>query len=82
MQPEAARRLLSFELEYPQGETTYVLVSKREKPSKVKHNGVTLDEVARADLQAADAGWTYLPEHRSLVIKVTHSDKDRVMIHY
>ncbi|MFC5407183.1 hypothetical protein [Cohnella soli] len=73
-------KLVKFDLTYPAGETTYTLVTKREKPSKVQVNGATLSEVS--DFNTVAAGWSYDTATGYLVLKIQHSVVDKVKIHY
>ncbi|WP_214628086.1 hypothetical protein [Paenibacillus agaridevorans] len=73
-------KLVKFNLTYPSGETTYTLVSEREKPSKIKVNGTTLNEVA--DINSAATGWSYDTVNGYLVLKIQHAAADNVKIHY
>ena len=69
-------RGVSFELEYPAGETSYAVVAGLEPDVRVKKNGRVL---ARTDdLEAADEGWKVSADGL-LLLKIKH-DKLAVRI--
>lgn len=78
--PSNTQHLVSFDLTYPVGETTYVLVAQREQPRKITVNDVEL--LQQDDLTQAKSGWSYSDDKRYLYIKVEHSGLDHVKIHY
>ncbi|MFK7694451.1 hypothetical protein [Paenibacillus sp. HJGM_3] len=78
--PADTRHLVSFALDYPAGETSYVLVAMREKPRQITINDVALDE--NVDLNGAPVGWVYQEHNRYLLLKVRHTGQDQVKIHY
>jgi hypothetical protein len=78
--PAAAKNLVQFELTYPAGETTYVLVTQREQPRMVQVNGIRLQPAE--NLNEAAAGWSYDEEHGYLFIKVQHTGTDLIKLHY
>ncbi|UVI27498.1 hypothetical protein [Paenibacillus spongiae] len=78
--PSSTNNLVKFDLTYPEGETTYVLVTQRDKPRKVTINGVQQGE--HTNLVGAASGWSYDTATGYLTLKVKHSIKDEVKIHY
>ncbi|WJH32731.1 hypothetical protein N6H14_20910 [Paenibacillus sp. CC-CFT747] len=78
--PADTKHLLSFELAYPAGETSHVLIAMREKPRKITINDVVVNETD--DLNGAPEGWAYQEDSRYLLLKVPHSGQDQVMIYY
>jgi len=78
--PSATNNLVKFALTYPAGETTFVLVTQRDKPRKITINDAVLGE--QADLDAVSSGWSYDPTTGYLTLKVKHTVKDGVKIHY
>ncbi|GIP39480.1 hypothetical protein J31TS4_27600 [Paenibacillus sp. J31TS4] len=78
--PADTKHLVSFELKYPAGETSYVLVAKRENPRKITINDVELS--VAGDLNAAAEGWSYMEDSRYLLLKIRHTGQDQVKIHY
>ncbi|WP_156736546.1 hypothetical protein [Mycobacterium sp. E3298] len=78
--PSDTKHLVAFELRYTSGETTYVLVAEREKPLQITLNDENLAETN--DLATASAGWTYRNADGILILKIPHSGKDKVKIHY
>jgi len=78
--PSNTEHLVSFKLNYPAGETTYVLVSQREKPKRIEVNGTGLSEAS--NLSTVQTGWNYSASTGFLVLKVKHTAQDKVKIHY
>ncbi|WP_274362138.1 hypothetical protein [Paenibacillus thermotolerans] len=78
--PADTRHLVSFRLAYPAGETTYVLVARREQPRKVTVNDSNLPP--SDTLNDAAAGWSYNADQGYLILKIPHSGNDEVKIHY
>lgn len=78
--PSATNNLVKFALTYPAGETTFVLVTQRDKPRKITINGAKLGE--QANLNAVLSGWSYDATTGYLTLKVKHTVKDEVKIHY
>lgn len=78
--PSSTNHLVKFDLTYPAGETTYVLITQREKPREITINGVLQNEAA--DLSGVTSGWSYETGTGYLTLKVNHTAKDDVKIHY
>lgn len=78
--PSNTQHLVSFTLEYPSGETTYSLVIGREKPRMITVDGENLAE--QSDLNTAESGWKYIDDKQCLLLKLKHTGKNKVMIHY
>ena len=67
-------------MNYTAGETTYAMIAGRGQPRKVTVNG---REIFRQDnLEQAPVSWKYLDDKGFLLLKIEHSGKDNVKIHY
>ncbi|UVI27525.1 COG1470 family protein [Paenibacillus spongiae] len=75
-----SQQKVAFDLIYPAGETSYVLVVNREKPKSVSVNGSQLD--LQADLNSAASGWKYSEDTGYLILKLKHAKQDKVKIQY
>jgi len=71
----ASGKGLSFDVQYPEGDTSFALVGGVSKPSSVTVNGRVLNEAD--DLSSVPEGWTFRPEG-VLLIKILHSATDHV----
>lgn len=75
-----SQQKVTFDLVYPAGETTYILVANREKPKTVSINGKQL--ALQEDLNGATTGWKYFESTKYLILKVKHAKQDSVKLQY